>query len=195
MKILNRYFVIYPLAVFALTASSAMAQLDPRNLTPQQQRVFETRLKQKGIEVDYNKLSADEKERYFRLLRQDDQKRQQAKQGQRQQSGQTQNPNANNPYNKTLIPLTDFGDKTYQGLKGGLYPNGENTRPKAHTEAGLAIAKNIKPLDRNGNVDEKNGKIVWLSIGMSNTTQETGRFLELMKNYPNKKTFFTESCG
>jgi len=94
--------------------------------------------------------------------------------------------NINNPKNYYLTPLTDFGNGSYQGIKGGLYPNGENERPKAHNEVGLAIVESMKPLDRNGNVDEINGKIVWLSIGMSNTTQETSRFLELMKSYPDK---------
>ena len=103
-----------------------------------------------------------------------------------QESGRTLDLKGNNPYQKSLTPLTDFGDKTYQGVRGGLYPNGENVRPKAHTEAGVAMAKSIQPLDRNGKVDEKGGKIVWLSIGMSNTTQETQRFLELMKDYPDK---------
>ena len=179
-----RTFSILLLIAFAITVHPAKAQIDVQNLTPQQQKIFENRLKQKGIEVDYNKLSAEEKARYFRLIRQEDQKQGQA--GQRQQSGQVQKVNANNRYNNTLPPLTDFGSGSYQGVKGGLYPNGENVRPPTHHEAGLAIAQSIKPLDRNGEVDEKSGKIVWLSIGMSNTTQETGRFLELMKTYPDK---------
>jgi hypothetical protein len=28
-----------------------------------------------------------------------------------------------------LIPLTDLGQREYQGLQGGLYPSGANTRP------------------------------------------------------------------
>ena len=82
-------------------------------------------------------------------------------------------------------PLTDFGSRTFQGLKGGLYPNGENVRPKAHNDAGLAIANSIKinPLNTKGETDATNGKIVWLSIGMSNTTQETTKFIELMGTF------------
>lgn len=83
-------------------------------------------------------------------------------------------------------PLTDFGDSTYRGFKGGLYLNGSNERPNTHTAAGLAIAQSIKPLDNAGKEDLVNGKIVWLSIGMSNTTQETQAFLSLMSTFPDK---------
>jgi len=92
----------------------------------------------------------------------------------------------NNPFNHSLTALTDFGTETYKGKKGGLYPDGSNERPAAHTAEGIRIAKSIKPLDTNGNVDETNGKIVWLSIGMSNTGQATQGFLNLMKDYPEK---------
>jgi lysophospholipase L1-like esterase len=83
-------------------------------------------------------------------------------------------------------PLTDFGDATFRGFKGGLYPDGANQRPAAHTAAGVAIAKAIKPLAASGEADEASGKIVWMSIGMSNTTQETQAFLSEMQTYPNK---------
>lgn len=100
----------------------------------------------------------------------------------------------NNPLNgndkikqiNTSRPLTDFGSATYHGFQGGLYPNGSNQRPVGHNTAGLAIAKSIKPLSRSGAIDEANGKIVWMSIGMSNTTQETQPFLSLMQNYSEK---------
>lgn len=86
----------------------------------------------------------------------------------------------------SLVPLTDFGSATYRGFSGGLYPNGSNQRPTSHNTAGLAIAQGIMPLSSSGEVDQTNGKIVWMSIGMSNTTQETQVFLSDMQNYPNK---------
>lgn len=70
------------------------------------------------------------------------------------------------------IPLTDLGTNTYQGFVGGLYGNGSATRPTAHEAAGLAIATGLQPRNQNGVVDLQNGRIVLLSIGMSNTTQE-----------------------
>ncbi len=68
-------------------------------------------------------------------------------------------------------PLNDLGSGTYLNFSGGLYPNGSNTLPAAHNSAGLARTNAVQPLDFNGN-PSASGKIVLLSIGMSNTTQE-----------------------
>jgi hypothetical protein len=69
------------------------------------------------------------------------------------------------------IPLNDLGAGTYLGFPGGLYAGGSNAVPAAHDAAGLLRANAVTPLDASGNADV-NGKIVLLSIGMSNTTQE-----------------------
>lgn len=90
----------------------------------------------------------------------------------------------NNPYNTKLTPLTDLGKKTYQGEQGGLYPGGRNVRPKSATQAGITIAKTIRPLNKAGKPDAEHGKIVWLSIGMSNTFMETKAFIDLVKDRP-----------
>jgi len=60
-------------------------------------------------------------------------------------------------------PLTDLGPGFYQGLQGGLYEGGSNVVPVDHHAAGLVAAALVTPV---------NGKIVLLSIGMSNTTLE-----------------------
>ncbi len=83
-------------------------------------------------------------------------------------------------------PLIDFPAATYRGFQGGLYPNGSNTRPAAHDAAGVAIGQSILPLNTSGAIDQTNGKIVWMSIGMSNATQETQAFLSLMQTFNNK---------
>jgi len=75
-----------------------------------------------------------------------------------------------------LVPLIDLGTGTYQGATGGLYPSGSNFRPAAHTAAGLAIANSITPLDTLG-LPDSTGRIVFISIGMSNTTQEFQAFI------------------
>ena len=95
------------------------------------------------------------------------------------------NENAGN-VNAGRIALSDFGSATYRGFRGGLYPNGANQRPTEHNAAGVTIAQTIKPLNSSGTVDETNGKIVWMSIGMSNTTQETQAFLTLLQTFQNK---------
>lgn len=74
------------------------------------------------------------------------------------------------PDHSAFKPLTELGDDKYQGFSGGLYPNGKNTRPEAHEQAGLRLAKSIRPLNADGQSDAA-GKIVLLSVGMSNTSQ------------------------
>jgi hypothetical protein len=71
-----------------------------------------------------------------------------------------------------LTPLNDLAAGTYLGqFQGGLYPGGNNTVPAAHHQEGLARAAAIEPLNTSG-LPNAGGKIVLLSIGMSNTTQE-----------------------
>lgn len=69
------------------------------------------------------------------------------------------------------IPLNEPGGPPYLGVfERGLYPGG-NTMPAAHRARGIEIASQLQPLDVAGNPDA-NGKIVMLSIGMSNTQEE-----------------------
>ncbi len=74
-----------------------------------------------------------------------------------------------------LKPLTETGETLYQGHTGGLYPDGKNQRPPAHEKAGLALAKQIQPLDPDGK-PSPTGKTVLLSVGMSNTSQASSGF-------------------
>ncbi len=76
-----------------------------------------------------------------------------------------------------ITPLNDLGAQTYKGSTGGLYPNGQNVRPAAHETAGKALAAQIKPLNEAG-LPDPNGKIVLVSIGMSNASQEFLTFIE-----------------
>jgi len=70
------------------------------------------------------------------------------------------------------VPLTDLGRGMYLGqFEGGLYESGTNSIPSDHAAAGMAKAVTVQPLDRDGN-PSPGGKIVMISIGMSNTTQE-----------------------
>lgn len=101
----------------------------------------------------------------------------------------------------TSTPLIDLGSETYMRLTslgppevysatppqviGGLYPGGVNTPPPAHHTAGLSIASQITNLDSAGDNDP-NGKIGFVSIGMSNTKKEFEKFIRtrnLVTNY------------
>lgn len=75
-----------------------------------------------------------------------------------------------------LRPLTELGSQLYNGFPGGLYPNGQNVRPASHDSLGRALAAEVKPLNASGARDSIGGKIVLLSIGMSNATQEFSMF-------------------
>lgn len=77
-----------------------------------------------------------------------------------------------------LVALPDLGKGTYQGEQGGLYPGGENLPPASHLKAGLALARRIVPLDAEGRASAT-GKIVLISVGMSNTTMKFQAFQKL----------------
>jgi lysophospholipase L1-like esterase len=77
-----------------------------------------------------------------------------------------------------MVPLPDLAGGSYQGEQGGLYPGGGNTPPEAHLAEGLKRSRRITPLDAVG-APSSGGRIVFLTIGMSNTTQETQAFLRL----------------
>ena len=82
-----------------------------------------------------------------------------------------------------LTALTDLGTGKYQGFEGGLYPNGVNTRPDGHEAAGLALARQVRPLDAEGK-PAVDGKIVLLGIGFSNTVQAFSGFMTVAREDP-----------
>ncbi len=92
-------------------------------------------------------------------------------------------------FRSVSLPLTELGNQTYirmggqaTNFTGGLYPDGSNQRPPAHEAAGLALAQQIQPLDANGNPDSRRGRIVMLSVGMSNTNAEFDAFIKKVQN-------------
>ncbi|MEO8801883.1 MAG: hypothetical protein ABI304_08800 [Rudaea sp.] len=78
-----------------------------------------------------------------------------------------------------ITPLTDMAPgSTYHGFPGNLYPDG-NAPPDTLTAAALARALSIRPLAADGTPDAQNGRIVLLSVGMSNATQEYSDFVAM----------------
>ncbi len=69
------------------------------------------------------------------------------------------------------VALTDLTSGGYLGFRGGLYPNGSDVEPSTHAAEGGRRAALIRPLDANGTASAS-GKVVLVSIGMSNTSQE-----------------------
>lgn len=74
-----------------------------------------------------------------------------------------------------LRPLNDLTAEKYQEHDRGLYPGGTNDRPAAHEKAGLELARRVRPLSVAGQPDAA-GKVVLLSVGMSNTSQVSETF-------------------
>jgi len=78
-----------------------------------------------------------------------------------------------------LKPLSEMtADDRYQGEDGGLYGAGENTPPEAHRKAAEIELAKIRPLDADGK-PTADGRVVLVSISMSNATQEFSTFKPL----------------
>ena len=81
-----------------------------------------------------------------------------------------------------LVPLTDMGRRHYRGYRGGLYPKGRNRPSKPYLKKGLAAARQVRKV---------NGKIVLLSVGMSNATEEFSAFKDRADHDPTKNPDLT----
>ena len=85
-------------------------------------------------------------------------------------------------WTRHLVPLNALGPgATYKGQAGGLYGDGANTPPPALVDAARKALATILPRDGAGNPDPE-GRVVLLSIGMSNTSQEFERFKTLAES-------------
>jgi hypothetical protein len=85
-----------------------------------------------------------------------------------------------------LKPLTEMSaDDRYKGEDGGLYGGGRNEPPKVHQLAAQQALKKITPLDAKGKPSPK-GKIVFISLGMSNAAGEFRMFKDVADRDPQK---------
>lgn len=86
----------------------------------------------------------------------------------------------------TLVPLTEMtAEERYRGQDGGLYGHGQSQPPQEHLQRALAAAGQIQPRAADGR-PAADGKIALLSVGMSNTTQEFSRFVQVANADPSK---------
>ena len=78
-----------------------------------------------------------------------------------------------------FTPLTDMtAEDRYKGEDGGLYGHGRNDLPDFLASAAEVETAKIMTLDANGS-PTVDGKIVLVSVSMSNATQEFSRFKQL----------------
>jgi len=90
-----------------------------------------------------------------------------------------------------LKPLTEMSaDDRYQGEDGGLYGGGKNTPPDEHRKVAKAALATVQPLDRAGK-PAKDGRIAFISISMSNATQEFSKFKQIADADPAKSPLVT----
>jgi hypothetical protein len=93
------------------------------------------------------------------------------------------------------MPLSEMtADHKYKGQDGGLYGAGKNIPPEGHLKAAQAALAKIQPLDAAGK-PSADGRIVLLSISMSNATQEFSTFKRLADNSKDKSPRVTVVDG
>jgi hypothetical protein len=73
----------------------------------------------------------------------------------------------------------------YKGEDGGLYGGGSNEPPPVHQRAAREALPKITPLDAQGKPSAE-GKVVFISLGMSNTAGEFAMFKEIADRDPQK---------
>lgn len=102
--------------------------------------------------------------------------------------------NKNAPRGKEQVgfkPLTEMkAEDRYQGEDGGLYGAGKNAPSDEHAKAATAALARIQPLDREGK-PAADGRIVFVSISMSNATQEFSKFKQIADDDPAKTSQLT----
>lgn len=87
---------------------------------------------------------------------------------------------------ESLKPLTDMtAEDRYEGEDGGLYGGGSNLPPEAQQKAAQSALSQIQSLDAAGK-PAADGRIVFVSISMSNATQEFSFFKRIADADPRK---------
>ena len=108
--------------------------------------------------------------------------------------GKTGQPDVKGKEGKTSVgfkPLTEMtAQDKYKGEDGGLYGGGKNEPPAEHLAAARKETARIATLDAEGK-PAKDGKIVLVSISMSNATQEFSMFKRIADADADKSSLLT----
>lgn len=114
--------------------------------------------------------------------------------GQRPNAGKPQKGGGQQSVGKPSVGFKPLNEMTsgdnYKGQDGGLYGGGKNEPPEPHRTAAKNETAKIQPLDANGQ-PSSDGKIVLVSISMSNATQEFSRFKQIADADPDKSSKLT----
>ncbi|AGA31567.1 hypothetical protein [Singulisphaera acidiphila] len=105
--------------------------------------------------------------------------------------GQQQGPRPVPRESIGVKPLSEMtAEDRYKQQEGGLYGGGRNTPPDSHRREAEQELARIQPLDADGQ-PAADGKIVFVSISMSNATQEFARFKRIADAAPAKSAKLT----
>lgn len=100
--------------------------------------------------------------------------------------GGEQRPQAPAARPSTGLPaISNKSEEKYKGQTLGFYGDGRNAPPAEHARRAAEAAAQVRPLSVDGKPDPA-GKIAMMSMGMSNTTQEFSRFVQLANQDPSK---------
>ena len=81
------------------------------------------------------------------------------------------------------LPLFTAGKVYLDQYETGLYPGAKSEIPAAHREAGLRMARTIRPLDGEGRPDDRGGRIVAVAKVHSNATLYFTAFQQVLKEH------------
>ncbi len=150
--------------------------------------------KEKPIDFDRARELLQKRQRGEPLSSDEQTYLQRAMEARRNGAGQPQGRQPTNPVPRESIGLKPLNEMTaddrYKNQDGGLYGSGRNSPPEEHRRAAELELTLIQPLDFEGQ-SAANGKIVFISISMSNATQEFSRFKQLADADPAKSKKLT----
>ncbi len=94
------------------------------------------------------------------------------------------------------LSVSDMTNSTWNGVRGGLYPEGRNVPPPNNMSAYESTISTIVPRSLDGAVDHVDGKIVMIGVGASNPRTEFNAFVAFAMADPMRSTniVFANTC-
>ncbi|CAN5470530.1 hypothetical protein BH10BAC6_BH10BAC6_12340 [soil metagenome] len=94
------------------------------------------------------------------------------------------------------LPVSDMSNSTWNGIRGGLYPEGRALPPSDKLSQYETTIDAIEPRSLDGSINSTDGKIVMIGVGASNPRTEFNAFVALATSDPtlNKSVMFANTC-
>ncbi len=181
------------LITLLLTPAAVSAQADKPNQKPNDKL---TEKQPEAIDFERARTLFQKRERGGKLTADEEAFLQKAIAARRAADG---NKPQNGPQREPAAPRESIGQKPlnemtaddrYKNEDGGLYGGGSNSPPAAHRRAAESELARIQPLNAEGQ-PAADGRIVFVSISMSNATQEFSKFKQIADADPAKSAKLT----